>query len=153
MKVVDKTYDNGVKPALDAYDRMNADPKFSADNKPPIPPRAGTAKTAPAVPPKPGSLQTNLSTPPRRTPSPLKTEGGNGYSSEKQGLPSYNDAMYTESASTGTQSGGTTPTSAKAKRPWLNRIVMAGEVVLTSLEATAHDLINTGTAAASSAAG
>jgi spartin len=35
----------------------------------------------------------------------------------------------------------------------LNRIMLAGEVVLTSLEATAHELINTGTAAASTAAG
>jgi spartin len=50
-------------------------------------------------------------------------------------------------------SGTSTPTSSKTKRPLLNRILLAGEVVLTSVEATAHDLINTGTAAASSAAG
>jgi len=151
--VVDKTYDNGVKPALDAFDRMNADPKFSADEKPPIPPRTGSPKTAPPVPPKPGSLQTNFSTPPRRTPSPLRGEGGNSYPSEKQGLPSYDEATYSDPGSAGPATPTATPTSAKAKRPWLNRIVMAGEVVLTSLEATAHDLINTGTAAASSAAG
>lgn len=150
---MDKTYDNGVKPALDAYDRMNADPKFSADGKPPVPPRTGSTKVAPAVPPKPGALQTNLGTPPRRTPSPLLANEGNGYPSEKQGPPAYTEATYTEPETMASQPAGTTPTSAKTKRPWLNRIVMAGEVVLTSLEATAHDLINTGTAAASSAAG
>lgn len=39
------------------------------------------------------------------------------------------------------------------KRPFLNRLLLAGEVVLTSLEATAQDLINSGTGAASSVAG
>jgi spartin len=57
------------------------------------------------------------------------------------------------SPSSATSSNAPTPSSAKTKRPLLNRIMLAGEVVLTSLEATAHELINTGTAAASTAAG
>lgn len=45
------------------------------------------------------------------------------------------------------------PTLASNKRPFFNRLLLAGEVVLTSLEATTHVIINSSTAAASSAAG
>lgn len=41
----------------------------------------------------------------------------------------------------------------KKKQGLLSRVVLASEVVLTSLEATAHDVLNSGTVAASSAAG
>jgi hypothetical protein len=49
--------------------------------------------------------------------------------------------------------GSSSGTSTPKKRPLLNRLLLAGEVVLTSLEATAHNLIDSGTSAASSAAG
>ena len=53
----------------------------------------------------------------------------------------------------GSTSEPTSGTSTPRKRPLLNRLLLAGEVVLTSLEATAHNLIDSGTSAASSAAG
>lgn len=45
------------------------------------------------------------------------------------------------------------PAPSTKKRPFLNRLLLAGEVVLTSIEATAQDLITNGTSAASTAAG
>ncbi|WRT66443.1 uncharacterized protein IL334_003400 [Kwoniella shivajii] len=73
--------------------------------------------------------------------------------------PAYSDNFTAEpnSATPGQspmQSRPQTPSAAPLpKKKLLGRILLAGEVVLTSLEATAHDLINNGTIAASSAAG
>lgn len=58
------------------------------------------------------------------------------------------------SSAQGQNQAGPGPSSeGSRKRPLLNRLLLAGEVVLTSLEATAHNLIDSGTTAASSAAG
>lgn len=63
-------------------------------------------------------------------------------------------ALNTKVASDTTASPAPMSTTTPAKkRPFLNRLLLAGEVVLTSLEATAQDLISNGTNAASSAAG
>jgi hypothetical protein len=161
MKVVDKAYDHGVKPGIEAYEKITADPKFSADGRPLNSPNK---QTPPPVPIRPGTLQTGPPALPARVPSPQK--GGQSVIGEKiplasqidtklgaHGLPSYTETVHNEpeKMSPATPTAGTsTPPS---KRPLLNRIFLAGEVVLSSLEATAHDLINTGTAAASSAAG
>ncbi|WVQ99458.1 hypothetical protein IAU59_006593 [Kwoniella sp. CBS 9459] len=82
-----------------------------------------------------------------------------------QNPPSYNEKI---SAEPGTMTGNASPGSSRPgtpggatgappvpprKKKLLGRLLLAGEVVLTSLEATAHDLINNGTIAASSAAG
>ncbi len=42
---------------------------------------------------------------------------------------------------------------AKPKKPFISRLIQAGEVVLTSIEAAGQDLINTSTDASSSVAG
>jgi spartin len=145
--VVDKTYDHGVKPVLDVYDRVNGSPKSSPISK---------TGQAPPIPHKPANLQTKFADDSRAS-APYSATG-DGYTSsplaDSKGLPSYDESISAASAPRRTSaSAPATPASAKAKRPWLNRIVLAGEVVLTSLESTAHELINTGTAAASSAAG
>jgi len=142
---VDKTYDYGVKPAVNTYDRMNANPQFSPTGKP---------ASAPPVPPKPNTLQTNFvgngqSKSPISATRPIY---GSPASANANGPPGYNETIAVAPPRS-PASAPTTPSSAKAKRPWLNRIALAGEVVLTSLESSAHELINTGTAAASSAAG
>nr|ODN88199.1 hypothetical protein L203_02806 [Cryptococcus depauperatus CBS 7841] len=63
--------------------------------------------------------------------------------------PSYNEAVGLAESSEGQSTSKLEP----KKRALLGRILLAGEVILTSLEATAHDLINNGTTAASTVAG
>ena len=168
MRVVDKAYDTGVKPALNAYDRMNSDPKFN--EKPALPPRdnASLKGSLPPISTKPGTLQAGDNNVAGRTPSPLGQNTGaigekvaipsqtDTLLASKGGPPSYTETVSAEPGKMSTQASPISPSSAtdvKGKRPLLNRLFLAGEVVLTSLEATAHELINTGTAAASSAAG
>jgi len=120
---------------------MSASPSFSPNGKPVAPP---------PVPPKPIKLQTNLTgSDSRRGSEPIYDSP---MSADGKQLPSYNETIAVAPRRS-SASAPSTPAEAKNKRPWLNRIVLAGEVVLSSLESTAHELINTGTAAASSAAG
>ncbi|WVF71404.1 hypothetical protein IAT40_006208 [Kwoniella sp. CBS 6097] len=65
----------------------------------------------------------------------------------------HNSRPSTPGALAGAGPGGAPPPVPPRKKKLLGRLLLAGEVVLTSLEATAHDLINNGTIAASSAAG
>lgn len=148
---------------------------------PPSPGGLGRKPPPPPVPPKTGKAASlvvgNQGQPPSstspitpgRAPSPLKVDTTSAVTGdvrqpdnetwfekgEMEHLlgqpPAYTSEPQQTSAS---PSGQSTPSSAqKAKRPWLGRLVLAGEVVLTSLEHTAHELINSGTSAASSAAG
>lgn len=142
---------------------MSADAKFSSNGRVPYYPTPQTTKSGPPpIPAKPGSLQVPAY--PGRTPSPLKDgqEGNEGLrqrisipptDGSEKALPSYTEAVSSEPGKMSNPSSPATGAPAKSKRPFLNRVVLAGEVVLSSLEATAHDLINTGTAASSSVAG
>jgi spartin len=153
MTVVDKTYDTGVKPVIQAYDRLDMDPLFN-EPKPPVSPRpSGLPKTDGA----PVAVPTN-GTPPYTSAAGAKVDlpGKAEYDAAGAEPPSYNDATKSEktNSSSNTSTSSTPPSSTpKAKRPWYNRFILAGEVVLSSIEASTHDLISTGTAAASSAAG
>ena len=118
-----------------------------AARRPPPPPPGGAEK--PPLPPRttsPDHIGEKIPVP-TQTETLLAQENASGLPpayEEKQGGADPQRAPRTSTTGTSTP-----PT----KRPFLNRLLLAGEVVLTSLEATAHDLINSGTAAASSAAG
>ncbi|OCF36795.1 hypothetical protein I316_01391 [Kwoniella heveanensis BCC8398] len=171
--VAEKTYVHGVQPAVSAYRRG------STPGAPPLPPRSPHSApipmkspgTAPPVPSKPAHLHA--------PPSPQNTYGYNMGVSPTAYSPSSNRAQtvavptqaetllaseeryqyqnppsYSEkfSAEPGMIRVAPPPVPPRKKK-LLGRLLLAGEVVLTSLEATAHDLINNGTIAASSAAG
>ncbi|RXK36909.1 hypothetical protein M231_05811 [Tremella mesenterica] len=99
------------------------------------------------------------------TPIPIPTTSYVPRQSPRVSIPSTTETLLAQEK-TASLSTTKTPSSAPAilsngngsgegshKRPFLNKLLLAGEVVLTSLEATAHELIDVGTAAASSAAG
>ncbi|WVR07106.1 hypothetical protein IAU60_004146 [Kwoniella sp. DSM 27419] len=160
--VAEKTYDYGVAPAYNAY-RRGSEGAYQP-RLPPRPPQSApvtplkTAGNPPPIPAKPGHLggQATSAT------MPLPTHLGNIQAAQQayNQAPSYSDKYSSEPGGV-----GSTPVSPTAGRPGpappvppkkkalLGRLLLAGEVVLTSLEATAHDLINNGTIAASSAAG
>ncbi|WWC62042.1 uncharacterized protein I303_104630 [Kwoniella dejecticola CBS 10117] len=137
----------------------------------PVPYAVRNPTNAPPVPVKPAHLHSHSPTSPLpRTSSPLKNGGAKTVSipSRSDTLlaeqdrfstaapPSYSEKITSEPlgmSPAASGSGSNTPTTQPKKRALLGRILLAGEVVLTSLEATAHDLINNGTIAASSAAG
>ncbi|WVQ80814.1 hypothetical protein IAT38_002921 [Cryptococcus sp. DSM 104549] len=157
--VAEKSYQHGVKPAMNAYESM-----------------------APPVPPRPAAKPANLSTgqyapPPRRSPSPSAVGYQVAYPTQSESLLALEDKVNPPPAygyqprqpragkipvpepvptAGGPYAGDSSvqgQSQSPKKRGLLSRVVLAGEVVFTSLEATAHDLINNGTIAASSAAG
>lgn len=152
--VAEKTYTNAIEPGYKAYESsFKGTPSqaqspispSSANAGPPAPPyqprkpgfpRSPSANQVPAAP----------ATGAARPPPPIPARR-----LEKVSIPNEKTPVYSSSPSSATSSAPTP--SSRTKRPLLNRIMLAGEVVLTSLEATAHELINTGTAAASTAAG
>ncbi|KAK8864467.1 hypothetical protein IAR55_001716 [Kwoniella newhampshirensis] len=156
--VAEKTYTHGIQPAVDTY-RRNSEP-------PPIPPRMPRNR-APPIPAKPTHLAQSPDSqrppvPPRLTspaqkghhvPIPSHTETLLAETDNYNAPPSFsdhavleNDSYYESPSSSRPQTPGTAP--APPKRKLLSRLLLAGEVVLTSLEATAHDMINNGTLAA-----
>jgi hypothetical protein len=158
--VAEKTYTTAIEPGYKAYESS-----FKGTSSPSSPATAG----APAPP-----YQPRTKPPMHRSPSANRTPvapmtgnnaPGQGVNRpvpppplparrlEKVSIPTEKTPIYSSSPTSASSSSAPTPTSTKTKRPFLNRIMLAGEVVLTSLEATAHELINTGTAAASTAAG
>ncbi|ORY32806.1 senescence-associated protein-domain-containing protein [Naematelia encephala] len=151
--VVEKTYDKGVKPVMETYSEIYPESRkeslTSASRPPPLPPRNAAPSPAGSrrpPPPIPASRQGNESPSHVGEKIPLPTETDKLLAEEQQ-----NEKRLVENPNS-TQP--TPPPSAKqAKRPFINRLLLAGEVVLTSLEATANDLINTSTVAASNAAG
>ncbi|KAK6910013.1 hypothetical protein I204_04931 [Kwoniella mangroviensis CBS 8886] len=143
----------------------------------PVPYAARTPTSVPPIPAKPSHLHDHATSPIplQRTPSPTKPGGAAvGYQiplpnqtetmlAEEQRFnapPSYSEKYSSEpnDYSPGpsrprTPDSTSIPQTQPKKKALLGRILLAGEVVLTSLEATAHDLINNGTIAASNAAG
>lgn len=156
---VEKTYTHGFQPAKDAYQRYNR-------STPPLPPRPSqNSMDKPNIPPsRPigDSKATDLtSSLPPDAPGALSEGKAIDYPSHSQSLiaeketlnpPSYETSQQKEAQqqSTSMVAAGDQP---KKKQGLLSRVVLASEVVLTSLEATAHDVLNSGTVAASSAAG
>jgi spartin len=156
--VAEKTYTKAIEPGYKAYESSFGDKSSTAPSPispaganagPPAPPyqarkpgfpRSPSANQVPAAP----ASATGASRPPPPPPLPARRL-------EKVSIPDEKTPINTSSPASATPTSAT-PTS-KNTRPLLNRIMLAGEVVLTSLEATAHELINTGTAAASTAAG
>jgi spartin len=155
--VAEKTYATAIEPGVKAYENTFGDKPTSTQS--PISPSSASANAGAPAPPyqprKPGfprspsanQVPAAPSTGAKRPPPPIPARR-----LEKVAIPNEKTPIYSSSPSSATSSAAPTPTS-KTKRPLLNRIMLAGEVVLTSLEATAHELINTGTAAASTAAG
>ncbi|WWC70066.1 uncharacterized protein I206_104012 [Kwoniella pini CBS 10737] len=133
----------------------------------PVPYAVRNSANAPPVPSKPAHLH-SPTLPLSETPSSLTHRGAQTISIPSQAEtmlaekdryntpPSYTEKVTGEPmgmSPTVSGSGSNTPTAQPKKKALLGRILLAGEVVLTSIEATAHDLINNGTIAASSAAG
>ncbi|EIW70363.1 hypothetical protein TREMEDRAFT_68017 [Tremella mesenterica DSM 1558] len=147
--------------------------KSNPSSKPPTPIPIPTTSYVPRQSPRgtPSMLAPIPKLPPRsRSPlnnprtAPLIQISTPDHIGQKVSIPSTTESLLAQekTASSTTK----TPSSAPAilsngdgagegshKRPFLNKLLLAGEVVLTSLEATAHELIDVGTAAASSAAG
>ena len=153
--VAEKTYSTAIEPGYKAYENTFGE-KSTSTQSPISPSSANAGPPAPPYQPrKPGfprspsanQVPAAPSTGAKRPPPPIPARR-----LEKVAIPNEKTPIYSSSPSSATSSAAPTPTS-KTKRPLLNRIMLAGEVVLTSLEATAHELINTGTAAASTAAG
>jgi len=155
--VAEKTYTKAIEPGYKAYessfggDSAGNTPTQTTNPGPPAPPyqarkpgfpRSPSANRVPAAP----VPATGAARPPPPPPLPARRL-------EKVQIPNEKTPITTASPSSATPTSGASTPSNKTKRPLLNRIMLAGEVVLTSLEATAHELINTGTAAASTAAG
>ncbi|WWD17229.1 hypothetical protein CI109_101667 [Kwoniella shandongensis] len=151
--VAEKTYTHGIQPAVDTY-RRNTE-------APPIPPRHQKTNGPPPIPAKPSYLApaSGNRPPPVTSPKshtvavPIQTETLLAETSNYNAPPTYSDHSVLEDgryhdspSSSRPQTPGTGPTP--PKRKLLSRLLLAGEVVLTSLEATAHDLINNGTLAA-----
>lgn len=156
--MAEKAYTKGIEPGYKAYESS-----FKSTS-----PSSAVASPASAGPPAP-PYQARVKPPMHRSPSasrtPVAPMTGQGINRpppppplparrlEKVSIPPTEKTPIYSSPNSASSSTAPTPASAKSKRPLLNRIMLAGEVVLTSLEATAHELINTGTAAASTAAG
>lgn len=137
-----------------AVDRIQSSRKsFSApDQKPPVPPRlnanSSTAQSGAPPPYQSSPLSSGASTPnkPLVPPKPSNlTLNTSHFGSDTKTAQSANQTPNSANPSSAA--------SSSKKRPFLNRLLLAGEVVLTSLEATAQDLITSGTTAASTAAG
>lgn len=171
--VAEKAYTTTVEPAVDYYQTNSKIRKsFSSDRKPsppPVPPRLPANSSSPmsekqaygsaAAPPpyrQPSPLSSGTSTP-NKPPVPPKPAGLaldtrlSQLVSETK--PAANMSLTPESAQASPDTHTPSSASSAKKRPFLNRLLLAGEVVLTSLEATAQDLITNGTTAASTAAG
>lgn len=173
-KVVETAYDKGIQPVVQEFDdaRKSFDdrrPSMSQTYQAPYETRrasgSGASRPPPPTPPRSG-LATPL-TPPVGT----KQSGVNATSiqekiertrqqddvlAEQEAPPSYgsiNQGGVPIAPGQQVQAQIAQEAPAKAKRSFFGRAILSAEVVLTSLEATAHELINTGTAAASSAAG
>lgn len=144
--MIETGYSKGVAPAVQMY--QNERRSSMGGQKPPIPPRPGQN---PALPPRTGNSPQPLSAPPRLPPRDTGAIG------EKVPLPNASDTLLAGPSPIFSEKPGSASARAgapeKGKRPFLNRLLLAGEVILDSVETSAHDLINSGSAAASSAAG
>ena len=155
--MAEKAYTKTIEPGYKAYESSfggssaSSTPTQTANTGPPAPPyqprkpgfpRSPSANQVPAAAPVTGAAR-------KPPPPPLPARR----LEKVQIPPTEKTPIYTSSPSSVTPTSTAPTPSSKSKRPLLNRIMLAGEVVLTSLEATAHELINTGTAAASTAAG
>ncbi|TYJ54572.1 hypothetical protein B9479_004801 [Cryptococcus floricola] len=157
--VAGKTYTHGVQPVMSTYQE-----NYRELAGPPLPPRkqpqqvaasSASQKGAPFIPDKPlklGGAQVPYAA--RRSPSPTK---GNqlAYPASTQAATGQLEKPpnYSVDPSASRLPSDVVSNQPKKKRGLLSRVVLAGEVVFTSLEATAHDIINNGTIAASTAAG
>ena len=175
-KVIEKTYDVGVAPVVETYqdiysEAWNAPTSGSRrqsmpNEKPALPLRPIGRTPPPAVSPRVGSPAQGRSTPPSLLPREASALG------QKMHLPNPTETLLADekelsvpvnsprrpSAPVTTQdsqrrSSQSSQATGSSKRPFFNRLLLAGEVVLTSVEASVHDILNTSTAAASSAAG
>lgn len=172
--VVEKGYGKTVEPAVDFYRRTStSSPTGEKRPAPPIPPKPSGlspgGRYEPSPPPyTPGGSPAPSSSypqdikidPSRQSEAQQKAARVDQMLAEQNaalGLPPPPPRAHSPQAMsmspTSSQQGGGSGTSTPKKRPLLNRLLLAGEVVLTSLEATAHNLIDSGTSAASSAAG
>lgn len=149
--VAEKAYTKGAEPIVN---RVQAGRKSfsSSGTPPPVPPRL-PGSTSPAPPPYQSSPLSSGQSTPNRPPVPPKpanlTLDTSRVDAHTNSGPSMLGGDLKQTPTTATPSSA----SSAKKRPFLNRILLAGEVVLTSLEATAQDLITNGTAAASKTAG
>ena len=164
-KVVETTFETvekGVTPVVDAgkekYNEVRRGSQVGQRSPPPLPSRREDGQAAstssprsgsPALPPRNTALAQHVSLP-TRTETLLAEEND-------QTPPATNGRRGSESVPITSMIQGSprrdSQPSAQRKRPFFNRLLLAGEVVLTSIEATAQDLINSSTVAASNAAG
>ncbi|WVQ72507.1 hypothetical protein IAR50_002063 [Cryptococcus sp. DSM 104548] len=159
--VAGKTYTHGVKPVMNTYQE-----NYREIAGPPLPPRkqqqpitsaSPPQKIAPPIPKKPSELAVSQ-VPYTAQKSPTPTKGHQlAYPSSTQAAigqldqpPDYQDYNTSQAQAS---VGVPVTEQPKKKKGLLGRVLLASEVVLTSLEATAHDIINNGTIAASTAAG
>jgi spartin len=183
QNVVETTYKKGVEPAVDLYRaanegrRQSIEALFGYEEKPALPSPSPQPQTS-----EKAQLTSGLPLPPRK-PSPLQSDAigmkidvpsktdtllaqeqarddTEADAAESDAPPAYSDIPISQSvpiapkpAIAGVAPDRQAASTPPKKRPFLNRLLLAGEVVLTSLEATAQDLINSGTGAASSVAG
>ncbi|WVW84011.1 hypothetical protein I302_106037 [Kwoniella bestiolae CBS 10118] len=172
-----KGYTYGYKPAVEAY-RKSSTPgpplpprSATATGTIPVPYAARTPTGAPPIPAKPAYLHGHATSPVPPSPTqygavghtiPVPSQTDTKLAEEQRfnaPPPSYGEKFtsepsnYSPGPSRPQTPSSSTSTAQPKKKALLGRILLAGEVVLTSLEATAHDLINNGTIAASSAAG
>lgn len=135
-------------------------PRPAGADAPPIPPRMNSPATKPGPPgsaDEPESLILPASNGGQKVQLPSEAETLLAEENERVANPPSYSEIGSSVPRQGSHSGGTTTPNdsspVNAKRPFFNRLLLAGEVVLTSIEATAHDLINSGTAAASQTIG
>lgn len=179
--MAEKAYTTTVEPAVEFYGGKERRSSSSVDRRgstsadakggPPLPPRlsiSGASATqspqsavspAPpaysqASPSRPGTTLSPASAtrppiPPKPANLSLDTKSGAGIAGPASSQSGVSPAIKTPSSS----KSAFDALKSSSNRPFFNRLLLAGEVVLTSVEATVNELIQTGTSAASSAAG
>jgi len=169
-KVIETGYDKGVAPVVQtlegiAQERRQSNTgerqELTSGQKPLTPARRGQT---PDVTPRSGSPAQARSPPPALTPCSAVGEKVPSLNRSETSLAEQEGSRSSPAKHSrrGSQSTSIQPVASrdsqssqqfKAKRPFFNRLLLAGEVVLTSLEASVQDVLNTSTTAVSSAAG
>ncbi|KAL7421614.1 hypothetical protein Q5752_003383 [Cryptotrichosporon argae] len=170
--VVEKSYKKGIEPTIEVLRESSTPPRrssTSATSTPPVlPPRPGSAGSAqaqgkaqakPPLPLNKPAPSTGAST---AMHTPVPAPGAHA----RIAVPTKTDALlaqerhltdspppYEPPASASPASAPASVPAQQKKRGFLGRALLAAEVVWTSIDATANDLITAGTTAASQAAG
>ena len=165
--VVDKSFEKGVNPAMDKVQEFRRD-SIPSVSRPPLPPRPGASPppyssgastptdrkglSSPTLSDSRFSLSSDSKSPPL-VPSRLNSLQEETVVGKQIPIPGKAEVMAQEVNPAIPSSGSSTAgSSTPKKRGIISRIVQAGEVVLTSVDATTNQFIISGTAAASSAA-